>query len=43
MYEPVIDFEDETFEDMKEEEEEFDPWDWFFSYPWDDCDSCTGD
>ena len=42
MYEPVIDFEDETFEDLKEEDEEFDPWDWYWSH-YDDCDSCTGD
>ena len=42
MYENIIDFEDENFEDMKEEDEEMDPFDWFW-YHFDDCDSCTGD
>ena len=40
MFENIIDFEDETFEDMKEEEEGIDPWDWFFHYyDDDDCDT----
>jgi len=41
FYENIIDFEDETFEDMKEEDE-MDPWEWFWSH-YDDCDTCGGD
>lgn len=41
-FENIIDFEDETFEDLKEEDDTND-WDWWFYYFGDDCDSCTGD